>query len=78
MEWILFPINHGILAFTGFSVVEPYVVHAPARLTADDRATRLADYGDYVEKLWSRPVISYPRLDDHDESFRLKPTLPAE
>jgi NAD(P)H dehydrogenase (quinone) len=36
IDSILFPINHGILAFTGFSVVEPFLVHAPARM--DDAA----------------------------------------
>src|SRR5690349_18535419 len=34
---ILFPINHGTLYFTGFTVIEPFVVHAPARKTEDER-----------------------------------------
>src|SRR5690349_12012229 len=30
---ILRPIHHGILGFVGFTVVEPFVVHAPARMS---------------------------------------------
>ena len=30
---ILFPINHGMLYFTGFTVIEHFLVHAPARMT---------------------------------------------
>lgn len=29
---ILFPINHGMLHFTGFTAAEPSLVHAPARI----------------------------------------------
>ena len=30
---LLFPINHGILYFTGFTVIQPFLVHAPARIS---------------------------------------------
>lgn len=58
---ILFPINHGILAFVGFSVAEPFVVHAPARMTAGERAACLAEYRYRVLNIATAPVI--PRLD---------------
>ena len=69
---ILFPINHGMLAFTGFTVVEPFLVHAPARLDDAARARRLADYRARVLGLAEAPVIAYPRLDDYDETYRLR------
>jgi NAD(P)H dehydrogenase (quinone) len=41
---ILFPIQHGILAFTGFSVLEPFVVYGPNRVDANARRAYLAQY----------------------------------
>lgn len=38
---ILHHIQHGMLAFTGFTVLEPFVVHGPARIGADRRQYHL-------------------------------------
>jgi NAD(P)H dehydrogenase (quinone) len=70
---ILFPINRGIFYFTGFSVVEPFLVYAPARLSAEERASHLRRYEARVLDLFGAPVISYPKLDGYDEQFVLKP-----
>jgi NAD(P)H dehydrogenase (quinone) len=69
---ILFPINHGVLFFTGFTVVEPFLVHAPARISAGDRAAHLDRYRERVLALASAPTISYPGLADYDETFALR------
>jgi NAD(P)H dehydrogenase (quinone) len=74
---ILFPINHGILAFTGFSVVEPFLVFAPARLDEAARRARLAAYRERVLSLGNAKLIDYPRLADYDESYRLKAVTAA-
>lgn len=58
---ILFPIQHGILGFVGFDVVEPFVVHAPARMNDAARAACLVDYRERVRGLASAPIL--PRLD---------------
>jgi len=76
LETLLFPINHGILAFVGFTVVEPFVVHAPVRLDDEARAQRLADYRDRVVCLNDAPVIAYPKLAEYDASYRLKARKP--
>ena len=78
LEAILFPIQHGMLYFTGFSVIEPFVVHAPARMSDDERAAELARYRDRVLALQAAPTLSYPRLADYDESYVLKAAAPAE
>jgi NAD(P)H dehydrogenase (quinone) len=75
IDSILFPINHGILAFTGFSVVEPFLVHAPARMDLETRRLALLRYRERVLDLGAAPVIEYPRLADYDESYRLRPNL---
>ncbi len=69
---ILFPINHGILYFTGFTVVEPFVVHGPVRKTDSERAAELARYRERVLALHTAPTIAYPKLADYDERYVLK------
>jgi NAD(P)H dehydrogenase (quinone) len=69
---ILFPINHGMLYFIGFTVVEPFLVHAPVRIGDDARAEYIARYRERVLGLASAPTISYPTLADHDGDFVLK------
>jgi NAD(P)H dehydrogenase (quinone) len=66
IDRILFPINHGMLYFTGFSVIEPFLVHAPARMTDDERAAAIAQYREKLTTLESAATISYPKLDDYD------------
>src|SRR5271154_6824490 len=48
VETILYPINHGILNFTGFTVVEPFTVHAPDDISPEERAAYLAGYRERV------------------------------
>jgi NAD(P)H dehydrogenase (quinone) len=72
IESILFPIHHGMLYFTGFSVVEPFIVHAPARIGGGERTAELARYRERVLDLFSAPTIGYPKLTDYDSNFVLK------
>jgi NAD(P)H dehydrogenase (quinone) len=69
---ILYPVNHGMLYFTGFTVVEPFLVHAPVRISAEDRAAHLARYRARVLDLPAAPVINYPKLADYDERMVLR------
>lgn len=69
---ILFPIHHGMLYFTGFTVIEPFLVHAPARISAEERAAHLARYRERVLHLAEAPVIAYPKLADYDSNLVLK------
>jgi NAD(P)H dehydrogenase (quinone) len=72
IDAILFPINHGILYFTGFAVIEPFLVHAPARLGDGERAAELARYRERVLGLATAATIAYPKLADYDERYVLK------
>ena len=44
IEAALFPIHHGILAFTGFTLLEPFLVFAPARASESQRRESLREY----------------------------------
>jgi NAD(P)H dehydrogenase (quinone) len=72
LDQILFPINHGMLYFTGFTVIEPFVVHAPARIGEAERAEHLRRYRQRVLGLETAPTIAYPRLQDYDERYVLR------
>ena len=61
-----------MLCFTGFSVVTPFIVHAPARIGEEERVAHLARYRECVLGLASAPTISYPKLADYDERYVLK------
>lgn len=69
---ILFPINHGMLYFVGFTVIEPFLVHAPARISDSERREHLVRYCERVLGLVSAPTITYPRLVDFDDSYVLR------
>lgn len=69
---ILFPINHGVLYFTGFTVIDPFLVHAPARISEAERAAHLDRYRKHVLTLATAPTITYRGLADYDERFVLK------
>ena len=69
---ILFPINHGMLYFTGFTVIEPFLVHAPVRIGEEERTRHLERYRERVLGLETAPTIAYPKLAGYDERFVLR------
>lgn len=68
---VLRPINHGILAFCGFDVVEPFIAYAPARKSADERKEIFAAYADRLLNIDYAPRLEVLRSDDY-EHFALK------
>ena len=69
---ILFPINHGILYFTGFTVIEPFVVHSPRRLSQQERDAQMQHYRQRIVTLETAPVLRYRTLGDYDDKWVLK------
>ena len=76
IDAILFPINHGMLYFTGFTVLEPFLVHGPARLSEAARAAELERYRAHVLGLATAPAIAYPKLAEYDERYVLRASAP--
>jgi len=72
IDQILFPINHGMFYFTGFTVIEPFLVHGPARMSDAERNAELERYRTRILSLATAPTLSYPKLADYDERFVLK------
>lgn len=67
---ILYPVHRGIFAFTGFTVVEPFVVYGPGRIDPAARAGALARYGARLLALATAPTIAGPTGKDYDGLVR--------
>jgi NAD(P)H dehydrogenase (quinone) len=69
IERHLFPIQHGVLGFTGFTVFEPSVTHAPHRMTSGERALALRAHTRRVLDLTSsRPGANEDRRREDRET----------
>ena len=70
---ILYPINHGILRFTGFEVLPPFIAWSAAHVEDGGRQVYLKAYEERLNRLMTTPPIAYPDLNDYDpETYRLK------
>jgi len=67
---LLFPINHGIFRFCGFDVLPPFLSYSAARVSPEERAAYLAAYAERLRDLATTTPLSYPGLQEFDETFR--------
>lgn len=72
IEKILYPINHGILAFTGFRVLRPSIAWSAARVTPEQRMAYLDAHAQRMRELWTDDFIAYPPLSAFDERYVLR------
>ncbi|MFT4064463.1 NAD(P)H-dependent oxidoreductase [Paraburkholderia sp.] len=77
MLHVLWPIHNGILAYTGFTVLPPFVAWMPAKVPATIRATYLDEYARRLQNLdRAEPLFFHPWCD-YDDTQRLKPGVEA-
>ena len=69
---VLWPIHNGMLAYTGFTVLPPFVAWMPGRVEPDERASYLAAYRERLGALDATEALFFHPWDDYDESQRLK------
>jgi NAD(P)H dehydrogenase (quinone) len=74
IESILYPIHHGILGFVGFTVIQPFVVYGPSRISHEARTGYLKHYGERLLTLYTAPTVPRPSVTDY-EGFVLKSPL---
>lgn len=67
---ILHPINHGILGFVGFEVIEPFIVHGPGRMSGGERAQALDDYAARLVGIDTAPRLPGLASADYDNFVR--------
>jgi NAD(P)H dehydrogenase (quinone) len=68
---VLRPINHGILAFCGFEVIEPFIAYAPTRKDEKARQIIFEAYADRLRNIECVSRLPMLRSDDY-ENFVLK------
>jgi NAD(P)H dehydrogenase (quinone) len=64
IEIVTHSINRAILGFSGFSVVEPFVVFGPGRMNDSQRLAMLQSYADRLEGIESAPRLPVIRSAD--------------
>ena len=66
LDRILFPVQHGVLYFTGFTVVPPFVAWSPAGVDDNERARYLREYGERLLQVQDLAPIPFAGLDAFD------------
>ncbi|MET8505218.1 NAD(P)H-dependent oxidoreductase [Streptomyces sp. NPDC004787] len=75
MDDLLFPVNHGLLWFTGFQVLPPFVAHRAVDLT-EERFAEIADrYRERLAGIETAEPLPYrpERGGDYDAGLQLRP-----
>jgi NAD(P)H dehydrogenase (quinone) len=67
---MLFPINHGILNFVGYTVVQPFVVYGPSRMSNGARKDELRRFRCRVLNLQHAPALPALDLDGYEGLIR--------
>ncbi|MFT4096789.1 MAG: NAD(P)H-dependent oxidoreductase [Rhodoblastus sp.] len=75
LDVILWPLQNGTLAYTGFDVLAPFVAHSVNYVEAETRAAYLADYAARLRGIESETPLFFHRLADFGPDWRLKPDV---
>ncbi|MFT9015482.1 MAG: NAD(P)H-dependent oxidoreductase [Acetobacter sp.] len=74
---VLWPVHNGLLRYTGFDVVSPFIAYMPARMTPDMRAARLEEYRQRLLNLDKTPRLFFHPAGDYGPNERLLPGVLA-
>jgi NAD(P)H dehydrogenase (quinone) len=69
---MLRPILRGALAYTGMTVLPPYVAYHVPYISLEDRSAILGQYRQYLRDLDQLTPLTFPSMDDFDGSLRPK------
>jgi len=73
MDEVLFPIQHGILFFCGFEVLQPFLAWSPAHLEEEARTALLEQYRQRLSGIEDLERVPFHPLAHYDERLQLKP-----
>lgn len=71
----LWPIQNGILRFSGFTVLPPFIAYGVARSGDEARHQDLERYRQRLHTLDSTPSLDFHHRDDFGANWRLKPGI---
>ncbi len=72
---ILWPIHNGILRYTGFDVLEPFITYMPGKISHDQRRAELGRYADEIRALASRRRLFFHPREHYGPGERLLPNV---
>ena len=75
---MLRPIHNGMLAYTGFTVMPPFVAWMPGRVSSEERAAYLESFTARLTSLDITDPLFFHPWEDYDEQQRLKPGVVAK
>ena len=68
---ILWPVHNGILRYTGFDVLAPFITHTPGKISHGERRVVLGRYADEIRAVASRHRLFFHPRDDYGPDERL-------
>jgi NAD(P)H dehydrogenase (quinone) len=74
---VLWPIHNGLLRYSGFDVLPPFVAYMPGRVGDDGRQSYLEAYQKRLGELETTPRLYFHPKDDYGANERLKPGVLA-
>jgi len=77
MLTVLWPIHNGLLRYTGFDVLGPFVAYMPGRLSPSQRRACLHAYRARLLELDKSPKLFFHPAEDYGPNERLKPGVAA-
>ncbi|QND63183.1 NAD(P)H-dependent oxidoreductase [Mesorhizobium loti] len=74
---VLWPIHNGLLRYSGFDVLPPFVAYMPGRVGDDGRKAYLETYRKRLEDIDGTPRLFFHPAGDYGKNERLKPGVLA-
>lgn len=74
---VLWPAHNGLLRYSGFDVLPPFVAYMPGRLTKEERAQYLDAYRKRLLEIDITPRLFFHPAEDYGPNERLKPGILA-
>mgnify|MGYP000305882305 FL=1 len=73
LDVVLWPLQNGTLAYTGFDVLAPFVAHSVNYVDAEMRAKYLSQYAERLRGIEGEAPLFFHKLGDFGPDRRLKP-----
>lgn len=74
---VLWPIHNGLLRYSGFDVLPPFVAYMPGRVGDDGRKAYLEAYRKRLGEIDTTPRLFFHAAEDYGPNERLKPGVLA-
>ncbi|OIJ84990.1 NAD(P)H-dependent oxidoreductase [Streptomyces colonosanans] len=74
---VLWPIHNGILRYTGFDVITPFIAYEPGRRSREERVSMLRAYRDRLRGLDRTPRLFFHSREEYGPDERLRAGVTA-